>query len=403
MTPRPYQEAGRDFLAARRFAYLGDEMRVGKTPQAILAAQKVGAMKTIVVCPAIAVPHWGAEWWRWWPQAQVQPIVVSYDRLRLNAAGILAENWDLAIVDEAHFAKNPAAQRTKLIYGKGGLGWAAKRMWALSGTPAPKNAAELWPMLRAFGAVSMTYMEFVNRYCYCDETGRIIGTRMKFVAELRDILARVMLRRRRKEVAPEMPAIAFEFLEITPTTPADIHPPIGASDAELLGWLAQHHPETSDDRQAVAMAKVEPLAEEIAEALKAKLYDRTVVFGWHVAPLYALEDALRRQGVSAEVINGATTQPRRAAIQSAFREGQLQVVAANILAAGTAIDLSSASHGYFLELDWTPGNNVQAANRLVSMDKHEPVTFDVVTWPGSADDAVNKVLLRRANELAKLY
>ena len=48
---------------------------------------------------------------------------------------------------------------------------------------------------------------------------------------------------------------------------------------------------------------------------------------------------------------------------------------ANIAAAGTAIDLSAASHGYFLELDWTPGSNLQAANRLVSMQKSEKVIF----------------------------
>ena len=56
LTLRPYQEVGRDFLAARRHALLADEMRVGKTPQAILAAEKVGAQRTLVVCPAIAVP-----------------------------------------------------------------------------------------------------------------------------------------------------------------------------------------------------------------------------------------------------------------------------------------------------------------------------------------------------------
>ena len=59
---RPYQEIGRDFLAARRHALLADAMRVGKTPQAILAAAKLSASKAIVVCPAIAVPQWRAEW-----------------------------------------------------------------------------------------------------------------------------------------------------------------------------------------------------------------------------------------------------------------------------------------------------------------------------------------------------
>jgi len=37
---RPYQLEGRDFLAGRWHALLADEMRVGKTPQAILAAEQ---------------------------------------------------------------------------------------------------------------------------------------------------------------------------------------------------------------------------------------------------------------------------------------------------------------------------------------------------------------------------
>jgi hypothetical protein len=37
------------------------------------------------------------------------------------------------------------------------------------------------------------------------------------------------------------------------------------------------------------------------------------------------------------------------------------------------------------------------------MDKLDKVTIDVATLPRSADDRVQKVLLRRVRELAKLY
>ena len=187
LTPRPYQIVGRDFLAGRRHALLADEMRVGKTPQAILAAQKVGARRVLVVCPAIAVEHWRREFGRWLiPPAvyseNIPPAVYSYDRAKLNWNELTSQRWDVTIVDEAHFAKNPEAQRTKLIYGKSGLGWCSDRLWALSGTPAPKHAGELWPMLCAFGVVGMTYSEFVNRYCTVNPlTLRITGTRVDMI------------------------------------------------------------------------------------------------------------------------------------------------------------------------------------------------------------------------------
>jgi hypothetical protein len=54
-------------------------------------------------------------------------------------------------------------------------------------------------------------------------------------------------------------------------------------------------------------------------------------------------------------------------------------------------------------MDWVPGVNAQAANRLVNMQRGDGVTVDVVTWPGSTDDRVQQVLMRRVRELLQLY
>ena len=399
---RPYQEVGRDFLAGRRHALLADGMRVGKTPQAILAATKLNLQKVLVVCPAIARQQWLYEWHRWYEAHGVrlkQPMleIYSFDQARRSAEVLKKGHWDLVIVDEAHFAKNPEAERTKLIYGKDGLGWRADRLWALSGTPAPKHAGELWAMLRAFGAVGMSYREFTDRYCTFNKwTGKIIGTNVYRIPELKQILSKVMLRRTLAEVAPELPAIDFQFLNVDPLEKVDL-PNTPISDGI----------EESDfdygDRQAVAMAKVLPLVEQICFAIENGLLERTVVFGWHTAPLEALTAALMARGIGAATLTGKTSPGQRQWVQQKFREGGVQVVAANILAAGTAIDLSAASHGFFIELDWVPGNNVQAANRLISMDKEQPVSFDIVTVPGSIDSRVQKVLLTRTQQLAKIY
>lgn len=400
MILRPYQEIGRDFLAARKFALLADEMRVGKTPQAILAAQKIGVDSMLVVCPAIACEHWKREITKWYigpPMLRIS--VLSYDRAKLQKDELLAQYWDLVIVDECHFAKNPSAQRTKLIYGKDGLAWHTDRMWVLSGTPAPKHAAELWPMLRCFGITTLDYDQFTRRYCDVDWTGVICGTKVARIPELKEILTTVMLRRKRSEVAPEMPAIDFQFLAVDPVSRVDL--PIEGDIETIIDTLSSET--LREDRIAVAKAKALPLVENIAFALDNELLKRTVVFGWHIEPLAEVCIGLRARNIAAELMTGKTDQNRRTAIQASFTHGRTQVIVANILAAGTAIDLSAASHGYFLELDWVPGNNVQAANRLISMDKTEAVTFDITTWPGSADDRVQRILLRRSQELAKLY
>jgi SWI/SNF-related matrix-associated actin-dependent regulator 1 of chromatin subfamily A len=402
LTPRPYQIEGRDFLASRRFALLADEMRVGKTPQAILAAEKIGALNSLVICPAIAVAHWYREFERWMRGSCLSLTIVSYDRLRNDAKQILACRYDLAIVDECHFAKNPEAQRTKLIYGKGGVGWQAARMWVLSGTPAPKHAAELWPMLYAFGVVKCDYETFIRTYCTYDplDVMRPTGTRVAAIPELRALLAKIMLRRTRKQVAPDMPDIGFEFLEIQGDQKVDM--PGAASDYTGV-WLEANPSFDPDSRREVALAKVPALVDEITFAIDNGLLKQTVVFGWHIDPLKELARRLLERGIKTDLIIGGASQATRTRVQKEFREGTLQVICANIMAAGTAIDLSSASHGYFLELDWLSGNNAQAANRLISMDKDEPVTFDICTWPGSVDDAIQRVLVRRVKQLSQLY
>lgn len=392
---RPYQIEGRDFLAARRFALLADEMRVGKTPQAILAAQSLGAEEIVVVCPAIAVPQWRAEFDRWWQNRPWMPLVISYDRARVTNFDTLPR-YDVAIIDECHFAKNPQAQRTKAVFGKGGIGWHAKRMWALSGTPATKHAGELWPMLTAFGVNKASYTDFTRRYCDFDWAQRIVGTKQRLIPELKAMLAKIMLRRTRKQVAPEMPEIDFQFLAVDPVSRVDL--PQYAVTAAMEGLPTAF----AESRREVALAKALPLVEEIAACIERGDYKQTVVFAWHRDAIDAVVAGLQVRGVTTLPLVGGQSEAYRSSALECFQTGEARVLVCQIIAAGTAIDLSAASHGYFLELDWLPANNVQAANRLVSLDKDEPVTFDICTMPGSVDDRVQRILLRRSKELKGL-
>jgi SWI/SNF-related matrix-associated actin-dependent regulator 1 of chromatin subfamily A len=426
---RPYQEISRSFLASRRFALLADEMRLGKTPPTIVAARDIGAVRILVVAPAIAVPQWIRELKRWGGYEAMNlahgigPVTVaSFDRAVTQLEKLVLMQWDVLVVDEVHYCKTPQAQRTKAVFGKGGLAWSARKVWALSGTPAPNHVAELYPLLKSFGVVKCSYSSFVGAYCYVDPaTFKPKGTKMAKVPELKALLAKIMLRRKRKEVAPDMPEISFEFLPVKPDLAGLDAIMLGVTVAqpeqvkEQLALLASiiREPNAGElmmervadlnlARQYTALAKVSGLTDEITFSLAASLYKQTVVFGFYVRPLAMVRDLLSARGIRVEIINGSTPQEKREKYQQKFREGHLQVLLCQIIAAGTAIDLSSADHGYFIELDWVPGNNMQAAHRLVSMTKHTPVTYDIVTWAGSSDEAVQGTLARKSAELSQL-
>ena len=409
LTPRPYQYAGRDFLAERQKGYLADEMRVGKTPQAIMAANKIRAKRVVVTCPAIAVEHWRREFPRWWHLggediALPERLVVSFDKAKLSWTEITGQRWNVFIPDEAHFAKSPDAARTKLVFGKTGIGWSSDNLWPLSGTPAPKHAGELWAWMMAFGLIGkMSYQDFCARYCRLNAEGLPTGTKEAMIPELRALMAPALLRRTRKDVAPEMPGIDFNFLEIETRFNKDVDIPANVTDDRLLEWVEAHAGGDRENRIDIALAKVGPLGDEIEFAIANGLLKQTVVFGWHIEPLEKLASSLRARGLRVGLLTGATSAAERQFIQQDFLGGLVDVVVAQLLAAGTAIDLSAARHGYFLELDWVPGNNVQAANRLISMDKLDKVTIDVATMPRTMDDRIQHVLLRRTRELSKLY
>jgi len=400
MTPRPYQLEGRDFLAARRYALLADQMRVGKTPQAIMACDRVGAERILILTPAIGTYQWAMQWQDWSNRAPAVildsdggsfsdfkgVLVSSYNRALTNLPALLAPpKWDVFIPDEAHFAKTPTAKRTSMVYGRRGIGWNAERLWALTGTPAPNHAAEMWAMLRAFGAVKMTYEEFAYYYCiYNQAKGRFHGNQKKHLPELLELVKPFTLRRTLREVAPSMPRIGYNFYVVKPETTADLGSDIEDQIAEK-------------NRIEVAMAKVPALAQEIQDNLEAGEYTQTVVFGYHVEPLKALVGTLLERGVEAASLTGSTPAGKRRNIQDAFRLGVLPVLVGQILAAGMAIDLSAAQHGYFLELDYVPASNQQAAHRLVNIQTQDPVTFDVLTWPNTMDDRVQRRIVQKLN------
>lgn len=399
MTPRPYQIEGSYFLADRRCALLADQMRVGKSPQAIMGCDIIAAERVLITCPAIARYQWARQWGDWSGRESAVILeddvrslsdfrgvmIMSYNRALTNRAALLAPpKWDVFIPDEAHFAKTPTAQRTSLVYGRNGVGWNSDRLWALTGTPAPNHAGEMWAMLRAFGIVKASYEDFIRYFCIYDEVkGRFHGNKTEHLPELRALIAPVTLRRTLAEVAPHLPRIGYNFFVVKPGEGVVDLPTDDESQIKDI------------DRITVAMAKIPTLVEEIVECITSREYDQTVVYGYHVEPLQELVAALNERRIGAATMTGRDSDRKRENVQKEFKSGALPVVAAQIIAAGTAIDLSAASHAYFLELDYVPDNNAQAAHRLVNIEKGAPVTCDILTWPGTQDDKVQRRIIRK--------
>jgi SNF2 family DNA or RNA helicase len=84
-----------------------------------------------------------------------------------------------------------------------------------------------------------------------------------------------------------------------------------------------------------------------------------VVFSAHVEPLNQLAE---RDGW--EKITGATSAERRQQIVNEFQAGNLKGVAVSIKAGGVGLTLTRAWKAIFVDLDWVPGANQQAEDRI---------------------------------------
>src|SRR5205085_12011657 len=98
MDLRPYQIEGADFLAdtSTKAGLLGDEPGLGKTRQAIAAADTVGARRVLVLCYAIAKSHWQREFQELQAiKRRVQVLASQRDRLHDDLDLVVVANYDL--------------------------------------------------------------------------------------------------------------------------------------------------------------------------------------------------------------------------------------------------------------------------------------------------------------------
>ena len=65
LTPYPFQTQGIDWLTTRREALLADTMGLGKSMQALCAADKIDAKRVLVIAPKATMTGWAREAKTW--------------------------------------------------------------------------------------------------------------------------------------------------------------------------------------------------------------------------------------------------------------------------------------------------------------------------------------------------
>lgn len=421
-------------LATMRYALLNYDMGLGKTAIAIGACDSVNAKRILVICPSVARVNWQREFAQWsiydheftvcftHHQHPTALTIVSYEYATSYLARLVSKEWDVVICDESHFVKEPKAKRTQAIYGTPGIVRKTSRMWNLTGTPAPNNASELWPMLYTFGITGLRYDDFVERYCITRPTFfngkrgfQVIGTKQEMIPEIKGMLKQIMMRKTKEEVLKELPPISFASVTVEAgPLPADfdgdkvrtelrgLEEAISfcKSDDQFMNILEANSVATL--RRMTGLQKVKAVAELVRSELESGAYKKIIIFGIHQEVIESLHRELTDFG--AVTLYGKTPAKQRQENIDRF-QGQVscRVFIGNITAAGTAITLTSASQVLFIEQDWCPANNAQAACRSHRRGQEHPVFVRFAGLADSIDEKITSVLRRKTQDLAMIF
>lgn len=389
----PYQCEGVSFLLRRRRAYLADEMGLGKTVQAVCAAGELDAFDpgmiwhTVVVCPASVQENWRREWRTWGGPGKLD--VVSYSkliRLPLETFGVPS----LVILDEAHYCKSPGAKRSKAALK---LAAKADRAWLLSGTPVPNDVRELYTVFKYLWPDYMfptSARKWLERFCLFTDTEygpRVWGNKPAVKAELRPALREVMLRRRLRDVAMELPPLRVnvQYLDKDSTLDEQILELAGdMEDPEHLSTL----------RRLLGEYKAPLVARLLREEIEDGQYRDIVVLYHHTRTGEVLREALSGMYAKVYGFDGSTPSARRQEEIDAFQRFG-GIFLAQQGAAGTGITLTRASEIVLVEPAWTPSENEQAIKRIHRIGQEAPCRARIFAVPGSMDEALMQAVARK--------
>lgn len=396
----PYQKEGILFAFRAGRSILADEMGLGKTIQAIGTAELLKRQKlctsVLVLCPTSLKYQWRYEIHRFTGsealiiegnQLQRKLLyekesfykIVSYNTL-CNDVKSRTVSADLLIMDEAQRLKNWKTQ----------LSQAARRVQSeytvvLSGTPLQNKLDELYAIVQFVDQYCLgPYYRFVHDTTVTNESGQIIG--YQHLNTIGEKLKHVLLRRRRKEVALQLPARTDRTLRVPMTRQQrKMHDEYQSVVAALVQkWQRAHYLAEKDrNRLLLNLSQMRMVCDstyildqesrydtKIAELINilSDIYEggdeKTVLFSQWERMTRLVAQELDRLGIHYVYFHGGVPSARRNELIERFTTDPECRVFLSTDAGSTGLNLQVASILINLDLPWNPAILEQRISRI---------------------------------------
>ena len=393
-TLRRYQEWGVKYILHQKRVLLGDEMGLGKTVQAIgamVSLRNDGASHFLVVCPASLLRNWCKEVQKHSDLSVTEIYGPDKDRefaLWRDRGGVAVTTYEttgwlqplvreasfplaLLTVDEAHYIKNPGAQRTAHVTALCGR---AQRLLFMTGTALENRAEEMVSLIR------------VLQPELAGEAGGLAF--MASAPQFREKVAPVYYRRRREDVLTELPELiqSPEWCRLGPEEEAVYEEAVlsrNFAEARRVSW------NVPDLSHSVKARRLQEIVEE-AEADGRKV----LVFSFFLDTLSAVCSLLGPR--CAAPLTGAVPPGRRQEIVDQFEAaGPGAVLPAQIQTGGTGLNIQAASVVVLCEPQLKPSTENQAVSRAYRMGQGRNVLVFRLLCENTIDERLLELLAQK--------
>jgi hypothetical protein len=411
--------------AGHRTFLLADEPGLGKTAQALLAAEAANAYPLLVVVPNVVKTNWAREAGRWTPRRAATVVqgdgeavdgfadivVLNYEVLDRHLGWLGDFGFRGMVVDEAHFIKNKTSQRSQHVLALSDrIRSRTDRplLMALTGTPLINDIEDFRAIWQFLGWIddSKPVGELMDAL---EDTGLTPADRGFSAAARQCVIDLGIVRRRKLDVAADIPArriadlpvelddragrsiraaerdLAARLVARYQTALANRSPDAGAEDIDhdLVRRVARSELKEAAAAESgenvftmmrrIGQAKAELAADYTVQL--ARSAGKVVFFAKHVDVMDAAEEIFARNGVRFSSIRGGQSPAARQANVDAFAsDPDVAVAVCSLTAAGVGLNLQAASNIVLAELSWTDAEQTQAIDRSHRIGQAEPVT-----------------------------
>ncbi|MBQ3416547.1 MAG: DEAD/DEAH box helicase family protein [Ruminococcus sp.] len=393
-TLRRYQEWGVKYAVSQRRILLGDEMGLGKTVQAIAVMvhlRNEGATHFAVVCPASVLTNWCREIAK---HSDLSVIKVHGNNKEaafqqwLSTGGVAVTTYEttaifdfekgfrfsMLTVDEAHYIKNPSAQRTVNVKK---LCERAERLLFMTGTALENRVSEMATLINILNPVVAKDIQPLLS--------------LSSAAQFREAVAPVYYRRKREDVLTELPELieSYEWCDLLPKEKRIYRDAIAEQNFMAARRVSWNVDDLSDSSKAQRLL-------EIVE--DAKEQDRKVlIFSFFLDTIAKISALLGESCL--EPITGSVSPARRQEIIDEFDKAEAgSALTAQIQSGGTGLNIQSASVVIMCEPQLKPSIENQAISRAYRMGQTRSVLVYRLLCDDTIDERIINILAEKQNE-----